>query len=93
MKIEYKCNDRVIVFSQPMVPSILNDMINGEAIAEVLSSYDKAMMINDEEFDLSLEMRLTLSIRRDTECRKIKGYNNQMKNIEIRDKISSKKHR
>ena len=48
-------------------------MINGGAIAEVLSFYGKAMMIYDEEFDLSLEILPTLSIRRDTECKKIKG--------------------
>ena len=76
VKIEYRCKDRVEVFSQPMVPSIINDMIKGEAIAEVLSSYDKAMMTYDETLDLSLEMLLTLSIKRDTECKKIKGYSN-----------------
>ena len=89
VKIEYRCKE---VFSRPMVPSIINDMIKGEAIAEVLNSYAKAMMTYDEKFDLSLEMLLVLSIRRDTECKKIKGYSNQMREIEIRDKISSKKH-
>ena len=38
-------------------------MIIGEAIAEVLNSYEKAMMKYDEEFDLSLKILLTLSIK------------------------------
>ena len=68
-------------------------MIKGEAIFEVLNSYDEAMMTYDETFDLSLEMLLTLSIKRDAECKKIKGYCNQLKKIEIRSKKSNKKHR
>ena len=32
VKIEYRCKDRVEVFSLPMVPSIINVMIKGEAI-------------------------------------------------------------
>ena len=51
------------------------------------------MMTYDETIDLSLEMLLTLSIKRDTECKKIKGYSDWVKKIEIRDKISNKKHR
>ena len=56
-------------------------MKNGEAIAEVLSSYDKNMMLYDEEFHLSLEILLTPFIRRDAECKEIKGANNQSKRI------------
>ena len=72
VKIEYRCKDRVEVFSLPMVPSIINDMIKGEAIAEVLSSYYKAMMTYDETLDLSLEMLLTLPIKRDANVRILK---------------------
>ena len=93
VKIEYRCKDRIEVFSPPMIPSILNDMIKGEAIFEVLNSYDKAMMTYDETLDLLLQMLLTLSIKRDAECKKIKGYCNQLKKIEIRSKKSNKKHR
>ena len=72
--IEYRCKDRIEAFSPPMIPSILNDMIKGEAIFEVLKSYDEAMMTYDETFDLSLEVLMTLSLKRDEECKKIKGY-------------------
>ena len=45
VKIEYRCKDKIEAFSPRMIPSILNDMIKGEAIFEVLNSYDEAMML------------------------------------------------
>ena len=93
VKIEYRCKDRIEAFFPSMIPSILNDMIKGEAIFEVLKSYDEAMMTYDEIFDLSLEMLMTLSLKRDSECKKIKGFCNQLKKIEIRSKKSNKEHR
>ena len=51
------------------------------------------MMTYDEIFDLSLEMLMTLSLKRDSECKKIKGFCNQLKKIEIRNKKINKEHR
>ena len=78
VKIEYICKNKVEVFSEQM---IINDMINGEAIAEVLISNQKINMKYDKEFDALLVMLLMLSLRRDAECKEIRWANNQIKKI------------